>query len=139
MTKSDRIHELEREVDRLERKVDHYQTNYKWAMDCLKMVKDAWSIAHPVDVAYMRRLSDERLRICCEHHFSDENEEVQEIMRHPDFYTQLMGEWGRPLPNGKAARRGESFELAERYRRKCFEAKVEEMQKKDEQEDNRCR
>lgn len=72
MTKSDRIRELEREVKRLERKVD-------------------------------------------------------------DFYTHLMGEWGRALPNGKVARRAGSFELAESYRREQLELRIEQIQ-----EDSRC-
>jgi hypothetical protein len=129
---NNRIRELEDEIAHLKRRLDYYQTNYEWAKECLEMVKDAWSIAHPVDVAYMRRLSNERWRTCCEDHF--DSDASQEIMKHPDFYTQLMGEWGRPLPNGKVARRGESFELAETYRRKRLEAYIEQMHKKDEQE-----
>jgi hypothetical protein len=130
---NNRIRELEDEIAHLEEKLRYYQTNYEWAKECLEMVKDAWSIAHPIDVAYMRRLSDERLRICCEDHF--DSDASQEIMKHPDFYTQLMNEWGRPLPNGKVARRGRSsFELAETYRRRRLDAHIKEMQKKDEQE-----
>jgi hypothetical protein len=133
VTKSNRIRELEDEIAHLEEKLHYYQTNYECIKERLEMVKDAWSIAHPIDVAYMRRLSDERLRICCEDHF--DSDASQEIMKHPDFYTQLMNEWGRPLPNGKVARRGRSsFELAETYRRKRLEAYIEQMHKKDEQE-----
>jgi hypothetical protein len=96
------------------------------------MVKDAWSIAHPIDVAYMRKLSNERLRICREDHW--DSDASREIMKHPDFYTQLMGEWGRPLPNGKVARRGESFELAEKWRRERLEAYIERIHQEEEQE-----
>jgi hypothetical protein len=131
VNKSKRIRELEREVDRLEREAARYKEKHQWVKERLEMVKDAWSIAHPVDVAYMRKLSNERLRVCRQDHWN--SDASKEIMRHPDFYTQLMGEWGRPLPNGKVARRAGSFELAESYRREQLELRIEQIQ-----EDNRC-
>jgi hypothetical protein len=92
-----RIRKLEAEVKHLKRRVAYYRTQYQWIREQLDLIKEAWSVVHPVDVAYMRQAELE--------------------LPHLDTYNVLLYSFGRALPDGRCVTRLSSFEKAEDYRR----------------------
>jgi predicted ribosome quality control (RQC) complex YloA/Tae2 family protein len=106
--------DLEREIETLEQEVEHqreraeyYKRQAEFQKEKVRLILEAWSVVHPVDLVWMEENSPDG--------------------QHIDLYNHIIYEFGRALPDGRTSTRYSSYELAERYRREQFDKAVAEM------------
>ena len=85
-----RIQELEQEVEWLKRDLAYYRELSDNRLEAIRLIKEAWSIVHPTDIAYMLSTNMER--------------------PHLNLYSGIVYSYGRTWGDGTCSTRYSSFE-----------------------------